>query len=186
MLSTLLQMKQNEAAAFVETIKGPQWGGEESTVAVNVDPGMLAAMQRATLISPGWLAACTATMGTSLNSMAVLAANNNTMQVGQLSSNTLLSVVHSTLIPSHHSALSFCANVTTCLPTAAGEGVSFGRQQLDSGVCNHVILALPLKAQQGPGCQKSALDNTELKTAPDSTELKRHHGSMQFDSNQHF
>lgn len=74
-------MKQTEAAAFVETIKGPQWGGEESTVAVNVDPGMLAAMQRATLISPGWLAACTATMGTSLNSMAVLAANNNTMQV---------------------------------------------------------------------------------------------------------
>ena len=80
-LKHLLQMKQTEAAAFVETIKGPQWGGEESTVAVNVDPGMLAAMQRATLISPGWLAACTATMGTSLNSMAVLAANNNTMQV---------------------------------------------------------------------------------------------------------
>lgn len=75
-------MKQNEAAAFVDTIKGPQWGGEESTVAVNVDPGMLAAMQRATLISPAWLAACTATMGASLNSMAVLAANNNTMQVG--------------------------------------------------------------------------------------------------------
>ena len=77
----LLQMKQTEAAAFIKTIKGPQWGGEESTVAVNVDPGMLAAMQRAMLISPGWLAACTATMGTSLNSMAVLAANNNTMQV---------------------------------------------------------------------------------------------------------
>lgn len=76
-----VQMKQTEAAAFVNTIKGPQWGGDESTVAVNVDPGMLAAMQRATLISPAWLAACTATMGTSLNSMAVLAANNNTMQV---------------------------------------------------------------------------------------------------------
>ena len=76
-----LQMKQSEAAAFVNTIKGPQWGGEESTVAVNMDPGMLAAMQRATLISPAWLAACTATMGTRLNSMAVLAANNNTMQV---------------------------------------------------------------------------------------------------------
>lgn len=83
-LESLLQMKQTEAAAFVETIKGPQWGGEESTVAVNVDPGMLAAMQRAALISPGWLAACTATMGTSLNSMAVLAANNNTMQVDSL------------------------------------------------------------------------------------------------------
>lgn len=83
-LKPLLQMKQTEAAAFVETIKGPQWGGEESTVAVNVDPGMLAAMQRAALISPGWLAACTATMGTSLNSMAVLAANNNTMQVDSL------------------------------------------------------------------------------------------------------
>lgn len=78
----VVQMKQNEAAAFVDTIKGPQWGGEESTVSVNVDPGMLVAMQRATLISPAWLAACTATMGTSLSSMAVLAANNNTMQVG--------------------------------------------------------------------------------------------------------
>jgi len=54
-------------------------------VAVNVDPGMLAAMQRATLISPAWLAACTSTMGTSLNSMAVLAANNNTMQVSNYS-----------------------------------------------------------------------------------------------------
>ncbi|KAL3149056.1 hypothetical protein ABBQ32_001901 [Trebouxia sp. C0010 RCD-2024] len=83
MAAARARMKQNEAAAFVETIKGPQWGGEESTVAVNVDPGMLAAMQRATLISPGWLAACTATMGTSLNSMAVLAANNNTMQAAQ-------------------------------------------------------------------------------------------------------
>lgn len=80
-----LQMKRDEAAAFVRTIKGPQWGGAESTVAVNVDPGMLAAMQRATLISPAWLAACTSTMGTSLNSMAVLAANNNTMQVSSLS-----------------------------------------------------------------------------------------------------
>lgn len=80
-----LQMKRAEAAAFVRTIKGPQWGGAESTVAVNVDPGMLAAMQRATLISPAWLAACTSTMGTSLNSMAVLAANNNTMQVSNYS-----------------------------------------------------------------------------------------------------
>ena len=80
-----LQMKRDEAAAFVRTIKGPQWGGGESTVAVNVDPGMLAAMQRATLISPAWLAACTSTMGTSLNSMAVLAANNNTMQVSNYS-----------------------------------------------------------------------------------------------------
>ncbi len=78
-------MKRDEAAAFVRTIKGPQWGGAESTVAVNVDPGMLAAMQRATLISPAWLAACTSTMGTSLNSMAVLAANNNAMQVSSLS-----------------------------------------------------------------------------------------------------
>ena len=78
----MLQVKQTEAAAFVDTIKGPQWGGEESTVSVNVDPGMLVAMQRATLISPAWLAACTATMGTSLSTMAVLAANNNTMQVG--------------------------------------------------------------------------------------------------------
>lgn len=83
MAAARARMKQTEAAAFVQTIKGPQWGGEESTVAVNVDPGMLAAMQRATLISPGWLAACTATMGTSLNSMAVLAANNNTMQAAQ-------------------------------------------------------------------------------------------------------
>ncbi len=80
-----LQMKRDEAAAFVKTIKGPQWGGAESTVAVNVDPGMLAAMQRATLISPAWLAACTSTMGTRLNSMAVLAANNNTMQVSNYS-----------------------------------------------------------------------------------------------------
>ncbi len=80
-----MQMKRDEAAAFVRTIKGPQWGGAESTVAVNVDPGMLAAMQRATLISPAWLAACTSTMGTSLNSMAVLAANNNTMQVSNYS-----------------------------------------------------------------------------------------------------
>ncbi len=84
-------MKRDEAAAFVRTIKGPQWGGAESTVAVNVDPGMLAAMQRATLISPAWLAACTSTMGTSLNSMAVLAANNNTMQVSSLSPETGLS-----------------------------------------------------------------------------------------------
>ena len=84
MFQHLLQMKQNEAAAFIKTIKGPQWGGEESMVAVNVDPGMLAAMQRSTLISPGWLAACTATMGTRLSSMAVLAANNNTMQVNCL------------------------------------------------------------------------------------------------------
>ena len=76
-----LQMKRNEAASFVNTIKGPQWGRDESIVAVNVDPGMIAAMQRAALISPAWLAACTATMGTSLSSMAVLAANNNTMQV---------------------------------------------------------------------------------------------------------
>ena len=65
----------------MDTIKGPQWGGEESTVAVNVDPGMLAAMQRAALVSPAWLAACSVTMGTSLTGMAVLAANNITMQV---------------------------------------------------------------------------------------------------------
>ena len=76
-----VQMKRDGAAAFVETIKGPQWGGEESTVAVNLDPGMLAAMQRAALISPAWLAACSATMGSSLTGMAVLAANNITMQV---------------------------------------------------------------------------------------------------------
>ena len=76
-----MQMKRDGAAAFVETIKGPQWGGEESTVAVNLDPGMLAAMQRAALISPAWLAACSATMGSSLTGMAVLAANNITMQV---------------------------------------------------------------------------------------------------------
>lgn len=79
-----VQVKQNEAAAFVNTIKGPQWGGEGNTVAVNVDPGMLAALQRASIISPAWLAACASTMGTSLNSMAVLAANNNTMQVRSL------------------------------------------------------------------------------------------------------
>ncbi|DBB09328.1 TPA: hypothetical protein ACH3X3_007907 [Trebouxia sp. C0006] len=83
MAAARARMKRDEAAAFVRTIKGPQWGGAESTVAVNVDPGMLAAMQRATLISPAWLAACTSTMGTSLNSMAVLAANNNTMQAAQ-------------------------------------------------------------------------------------------------------
>lgn len=79
--SPALQMKRDGAAAFVETIKGPQWGGEESGLAVNVDPGMLAAMQRAAIISPAWLAACSATMGTSLTGMAVLAANNITMQV---------------------------------------------------------------------------------------------------------
>lgn len=79
----IVQVKRTEAAAFVETIKGPQWGGEESTVAVNVDPGMLAAMQRAALVSPAWLAACSATMGTSLTGMAVLAANNVTMQVSR-------------------------------------------------------------------------------------------------------
>ena len=77
----VMQMKRDGAAAFVDTIKGPQWGGEESSVGVNVDPGMIAAMQRATLISPAWLAACSATMGSSLTGMAVLAANNITMQV---------------------------------------------------------------------------------------------------------
>lgn len=75
-----MQMKRDGAAAFVDTIKGPQWGGEESSVGVNVDPGMIAAMQRASLISPAWLAACSATMGSSLTGMAVLAANNITMQ----------------------------------------------------------------------------------------------------------
>lgn len=59
--SLLLQLKHNAAADFVRSMEGAKWG--ERAVSIGLDPAMMAALKRAGMIQPEWLAAIASTLG---------------------------------------------------------------------------------------------------------------------------
>lgn len=76
------RMKKENAQNFVNSMgrNGGRWGGLDRGIGLSMDPALLAAEMRGTLISPQLLQACIMTMGASSSASAFLSSHNWTMK----------------------------------------------------------------------------------------------------------
>lgn len=112
-------MKAEEAANFITSLKGPQWGAEDVSYSLGIDPSLLAGHTRSQLLSASFLQAIALTLGVPRAKWAFMASSSTAMKVRIATTRPMLNesveagTAHGPQHTSQHSCMTMAAD-TRC------------------------------------------------------------------------